>query len=591
MEVMKRLKVLMVLFVPIILLTSACGGPSIQSPTQAPATITKPTESISPTQIESTPTSGIQPASEPRQYSLPTGGTLPTAKNDYFTAAGNCVVCHRSNFDEADNDVSFDKDWRGSMMAQAAIDPYYLAGVSMNLSLFPTYDQAIQSKCSSCHMPMAHTSAAFTGEKIQIFGDDGFLHPDNTLNILARDGVSCTACHQIQDQNLGEFTSFSGGFQIDAVTPTGERLLYGSYIPHMGSQRMMAMATGFISQPSDHLLESEICATCHNLYTQYITEDGVLSEDYFPEQTPYTEWLYSDYATQATCQDCHLPPAEGSVVLSNLGHSPPRSPFGIHTFTGGNAYMLNLLKNYGGEIGVQSGIEHLDEAIQRTLTQLERETAELSLSSLQVEGSTLSFDVSTRVLTGHKFPTGYPSRRVWLHIIVKDSEGEIIFESGGVGEDGAIQGNENDQLDQAFEPHYDLITTPDQVQIYETILIDPEENLTTVLLAASAYQKDNRLLPSGFQKNTAPEDIKPWGAAFEDENFTAGGDIVRYQIDLGEAVGPFTVEAELFYQSISYRWAMDLRNYDTRQIQIFSEYYDGTPNLPVLIASQIRTSE
>jgi hypothetical protein len=393
------------------------------------------------------------------------------------------------------------------------------------------------------------------------------------------------------DQGLGQFPSFSGGFVIDKDTPIGERILYGSYIPDMGSQRMMAMATGFISQPSDHLLESELCATCHDLYTQYITPDGSLSEVYFPEQTPYSEWLASDYATRTSCQDCHLPPAEGSVVLSNLGPAGPRSPFGIHTFTGGNAYMLGLFENYGGEIGIQAGPQNLAESIDLTRSQLGAETASLALSPLEVEGSTLSFQVTTTVLTGHKFPTGYPSRRAWLHVLVKDGEGKVVFESGAVGTDGAIQGNDNDQQDQVFEPHYDLITATDQVQIYETILTEPDGILTTLLLAASDYHKDNRLLPSGFQKTAVSEDIQPRGAAYTDENFSAGGDVVSYQIELGNAEGPLTVEAELLYQSISYRWAMDLRKYDSEQIRLFNQYYDGTPNLPVRIAGQLGTSE
>jgi len=586
---MSRRLILILSLLLLSLPASACDSPSQPTPSQDGITPSPTVEISLPTSIPPSPTAQLIPTLRP--FSPPQVGALAVDKNEYFTAAGNCAVCHKDNIDQAGNDVSLSEDWRGSMMAQAAVDPYYQAGVSMNLTRFPAYDQAIQSKCSSCHLPMAHTSAVFTGEEKILFGSDGFLDSDNPLHILGRDGVSCTACHQIMDKGLGEFSSFSGGFIIDPDTPIGERILYGSYIPNMGSQRMMAMFTGFISQPSDHLLESELCATCHDLYTQYIRPDGSLSEDYFPEQTPYSEWLNSDFATTSSCQDCHLPPAEGSVVLSNLGPAGPRSPFGIHTFTGGNAYMLSLFEKYGGEIGVQAGPENLSEATDRTLTQLGTETAELTLSPIEVAGSTLNFQVTTTVLTGHKFPTGYPSRRAWLHITVTDHQGEIIFESGTVNPEGAILGNDNDQQDQDFEPHYNLITDPDQIQIYETILSEPDGSQTTVLLAAAAYLKDNRLLPNGFDKMSVSEDIQPQGTAFADENFNAGGDTVSYQIDLGNAQGPFTVKAELLYQSISYRWAMDLLNYDTDQIQRFSEYYQGTPNLPILVAGQTGTSE
>jgi len=27
----------------------------------------------------------------------------------------------------------------------------------------------------------------------------------------------------------------------------------------------------------------------------------------FPEQMPFQEWQHSDYATNQTCQDCHMP--------------------------------------------------------------------------------------------------------------------------------------------------------------------------------------------------------------------------------------------------------------------------------------------
>jgi hypothetical protein len=46
----------------------------------------------------------------------------------------------------------------------------------------------------------------------------------------------------------------------------------------------------------------------------------------------------------------------------------------------------------------------------------------------------------------------------------------LFFESGKQNPDGSIQGNAADTDPLAYEPHYDLITQPDQVQIYEGIM-------------------------------------------------------------------------------------------------------------------------
>ena len=48
------------------------------------------------------------------------------------------------------------------------------------------------------------------------------------------------------------------------------------------------------------------------------------------------------------------------------------------------------------------------------------------------------------------------------------------------------------------------------------------------------------------------------GTALEDADFSGGGDRVRYSAAVGDAPGPFTIEVELLYQPIGYRWANNL---------------------------------
>lgn len=564
-----------------VILISACSGVTNPTSNSSSPTLaaTLPGE-LGETPEDSEPTESVRP-------NVPApGGSPEFANNDWFAAAGICISCHQNNLDQAANDVSFGEFWRSTMMANSAKDPYYLAAVSIEVEHYPELGAAIEDKCSTCHMPMAHFSDAFLEQPGSIFDVGGYLDPQHPFNKLALDGVSCTICHQIQDIDLGEFSSFSGGLVLDQQSLTGKRVVFGPFIPQRQGINLMSSISGFTPQQGLHLAQSEMCATCHNLYTNYVTEEGSLSEDYFPEQTPYSEWLNSDYALRATCQDCHMPPAEGEVVLSIQGPAIPRSPVAKHSFAGGNIYLLNILKNYGGELGVKAGTVNFDATIERTLTQLQTNTATLAIIDPILAGTTLTFDVSVDVLTGHKFPTSYPSRRVWMHTVVKDANGEVIFKSGSVSRDGAINGNDNDIDPLAYEPHYDEISRPEQVQIYEPIMQDVSGFVTTELLMAASYVKDNRLLPLGFDKNTVPDDIAPQGAALLDNDFISGSDTVTYRIDTGNAKGPFSVDVELLYQSIGYRWAQNTIAYDTDQAQLFGSYYGSLPNLPVVIAVQ-----
>jgi hypothetical protein len=266
--------------------------------------------------------------------------------------------------------------------------------------------------------------------------------------------------------------------------------------------------------------------------------------------------------------------ASGPIrAASVLGDA--RDALATHVFIGGNAHMVRLLNRYRTELGVAALPAELEATARATVRQLERDTASIAVSAPVLAGGLLSFDVDVRNLTGHKFPTGYPSRRAWLHVMVRDERGGIVFESGAIDEAGAIAGNDSDVDPRTFEPHYDRVTRPDQVQIYEPILGDLTGVPTTGLLTATRYLKDNRLLPRGFDKATADPDIAVSGEAAGDANFTAAGDRVHYVVEVSGS-SRYAVEVELRYQSIAYRWAHNLSRYNAPEPKRFVSYYEAT---------------
>ena len=203
------------------------------------------------------------------------------------------------------------------------------------------------------------------------------------------------------------------------------------------------------------------------------------------------------------------------------------------------------------------------------------QAARVTIRNVGVESGRLTLNIFVENLTGHKLPTAFPSRRAWLHVVVRDRDGKAVFESGALNPDGSIRGNDADAEPTRFEPHYREIKNSEEVQIYEPILRDQAGHVTTGLAAAVGYLKDNRLLPSGFQKETADKDIAVVGDAADDPNFTAAGDLVRYSVALGDATGPFHVEAELWYQPTGFRWAHNLEPYQAAEARRFVGYYQS----------------
>ncbi|MFO7654887.1 MAG: hypothetical protein R6X25_13880 [Candidatus Krumholzibacteriia bacterium] len=498
---------------------------------------------------------------------------------ELFVSADQCQACHNGLVASDGGDVSIGFDWRSSIMAHSARDPYWQAAVRREVMDHPAAQAAIEDECAICHLPMARFEAHAQGQTGEIFAHLPPAQPgaaaaagDPRTNRLALDGVSCSACHQIQAAGLGTEESFTGGFVVATERPLwSRRPAFGPHDVDAGRTRVMHSATGLEPVRGDHIQDPELCATCHTLYTHALGPDGEVVGT-LPEQVPYLEWRHSDFAESRSCQSCHMPALAGLQAPTSV-LPQPREEFSPHVFRGGNFFVLSMLNRYRDELAVAALPQELARTRASTMEFLRTEAATLAVDSAGVADGHLTARLQVENLAGHKLPTAYPSRRVWLHVTVRDGRGAVFFESGALEPSGLIVGNDNDRDPDSYEHHHRTITDPEQVQIYESIMMTRDGRVTTGLLSAVGYVKDNRIVPEGFDKTTAGEDIAVQGAARDDGDFVGGLDRVRYRVEVGDRRGPFTLTATLWYQPISFRWAMNQEPYDAPETRRFTRMY------------------
>ncbi|MCU7800175.1 MAG: NapC/NirT family cytochrome c [gamma proteobacterium symbiont of Lucinoma myriamae] len=319
--------------------------------------------------------------------------------------------------------MSIVQDWGNSMMANATTDPFWRAKVASELKRNPHLASEINDTCSKCHAPIAHYEITEVQEgEITLFGDNGVLNLDLALNPThefyneALNGVSCTVCHQItDDDSLGTLEGFSGEYKIN-----NSKITYGQF-SNIETQQMINN-TGYTPAYSAHVSDSALCATCHNLKTPFVDNTGEIipqtEADYFPEQMPYTEWENSDFddsgSTPQSCQDCHMPKTTAKLS-TKPGNLAPKDGFAKHHLAGANTTMLTLLKDNALQLDVISS--DLDSGIERARTML-KSAVNIEIVSTSVNNGILEARVKLANNSGHKTPTAYPSRRMWLHFKV-----------------------------------------------------------------------------------------------------------------------------------------------------------------------------
>jgi hypothetical protein len=470
--------------------------------------------------------------------------------------SNHCSGCHGVDeeglamVDKAGNDVSIFDDWQFSMMGLSARDPFWRATMAHEVNLYPSAQGAIETTCLKCHAPLGSFEAHRNGQPYSyeiMLGDS-----------LGLDGVSCSSCHQQPASEIGRH--FSGDYVLDT-----NRVMFGHYPnPFKGP---MQIYVGFEPEFSDHIYSSGVCAGCHTLITETLQPDGTPSGNFFVEQATFHEWLNSSYSAQGQeCQTCHMPFIEdGVIVATDFAALEERQPYGLHQFFGANTAMLELMREHQDTLGLPKpeGAHAWDESITNNRISLSK-AAVVRSPSMYVYGDTLYVTLEIKNRTGHKLPSGYPSRLAWFELSLQDrNTKEIIYLNGALDDEGKIIGR-----DFPFEPHHEVSRSNEDVQIYELVMSDLEGHLTTRLNAAYQPMKDNRLLPYGFNRDHHSYDtVAVWGSANTDpdyvENSSDGTDRIEYRIPLGGKKGLADLTVALQYQTLPTRWMADLFTNDT----------------------------
>lgn len=499
---------------------------------------------------------------------------LPMGYNELFAGSGECVQCHNTQTNQQGVSVSIVADWRSSMMANAARDPFWRAKISHEVLVNPGLQEAIEDKCTICHAPLGNFNAHYLGQ-------DHYSIAEMEADPLALDGVQCTVCHQIKAGSLG---NFSGNLDIG-----DQKITWGPY--EAPFTMPMFNLTGYTPEYGPQINNSKLCGSCHTLLTHSVDLNGQLTDNEFVEQAVYQEWSNSAYPEmELSCQSCHVPRIADSVQVSSMPFwLEPRSPFGMHHFAGANVFILNMLRAKGEELGVTATDVQFDSTIVRAARMLQDRSVAINLSEEARTDDTLFVDLQLNNIAGHKLPSAYPSRRVFIALYVTTQAGDTIFHSGRM--DGQFR---LIQEDIPYELHHDVIVDEGQVMLYEMVMGDVTGELTTVLLRADHQLKDNRLPPVGFtDQHNSYDTVKIVGTALSDPDFNkvngtqgSGSDIVHYHIPLAGQSGPLNISAAVYYQTVSFRWLEEMFTYSSTEIDRFKSYYEEADLEPLLIAAE-----
>ena len=423
---------------------------------------------------------------------------------------------------------------------------------------------------------------------------------DQLYGALSRDGISCLVCHRVSETDLGDISTYTGNF---VTGPPDE--VYGPYETITVVPKPMQNSLGITPKFGKQTLDSDLCGSCHNILLPQVDNDGNIVGASF-EQTTHLEWVNSVFAPGEpeflSCQNCHMPThykgEQLKFKIANIESNdlPPttnrlpdeeimvteRDVFTRHSLNGLNIFINEMFQQFPVLLGFRqidymTGTAIVPPLITGRNAMIEtalNDTASIEIENINInpDGS-LEADIKIINKVGHYLPSGVGFRRVFIEFLVRDADNNILWASGRTNGIGAILNGTTDEVleseqpvvfpDTPFQPHYQVIDSEDQVQIYQELIKDSEGVLTTSFLRRIEDVKDNRLRPKGYDPEFFNTFSSPFiqalsethGEAANDPYYTnpqlTGADTITYIAELGEQIdNADNIQVTLYNQSI-----------------------------------------
>ena len=439
------------------------------------------------------------------------------------------MACHNGLLTPSGEDVSIGVGWRASMMANSARDPYWQASVRRETIDHPERRAEIEDECSICHMPMSRTRRSARGE----LGRGVRAPPGGSVGTIRSPPTACRARSATRSRPDGSApASFNGGFVIDTSAPAGSRADVRTLRVDAAARTVMRSATGVHADRGAPRPASRSCARRATRSSPRRSAERRGRSAAARADAVSWNGATARSATNASCQSCHMP-AVAAAHADRLGAGRAARGPGRHTFPRRQLLHAPDAQPVSDGPGRRGAPPELEAAARDRAAAADDTAPSIAIDPRRSPSGSCRFDVVVDNLTGHKLPTGYPSRRAWLHVTVRDAAGARCSSRARTPAARSRQ-RQRRGSPLRFEPHYDEIDSAGRgadLRVDDGRLAGAP---TTGLLRAIAYVKDNRMLPRGFDKPAADADIAVHGGAADDDTSSAAGIASRYRVDRRE---------------------------------------------------------